>query len=141
MGIAVKFSSEDMARGELLDVDWYTVQIDDVQEGISKKGNSTNYTLLGTILRNGTTGDTKYQGRKLGGTPPSINLAYWGFNSQVMNPMIGLFKAVGVDKVEADKAYDLEALKGKVVDVFVERGEYNGSDTNAINHKYRAVKS
>ena len=141
MGIAVKFSQEDMARGELLDIDWYTIQIDDVQEGISKKGNSTNYTLLGTILRNGTNGDTKYQGRKIGGAPPNISLAYWGFNSQVMNPMIGLLKAVGLEKVEADKAYDLEAVKGKVVDVFIERGEYNDAPTNAINHKYRMVKA
>lgn len=139
MGIAVKFSAEDMTRNQLMDVDWYTVQIDDVQEGISKKGDSTNYTLLGTILRNASYGDTKLQGRKIGGTPPNLNLAYWGFNSKVMGQMVGLFRALGVEVVP-DKPYDVEAVKGRVVDVFVERGEYNGAETNAINHKYRAPK-
>lgn len=131
MGIAVKFSPEDMKRGTLLDVEWYTVQIDEVTEAIAKNGQSTNYVLKGTILRNATTGDSKYNGFP---TP------YWNFNSKAPGFMIGFFKALNIN-VEADKAYDLEAAKGKVLDVFIEHDEYNGQTVNRINHKYRATKA
>ncbi len=130
MGIAVKFSQEDMKRGTLLDVEWYTVQIDEVTEAIAKNGQSTNYVLKGTILRNATTGDSKYNG---------FPMPYWNFNSKAPGFMIGFFKALGIEP-EADKAYDLKASEGKVLDVFIEHDVYNGQTVNRINHKYRATK-
>lgn len=133
MGIAVKFSADDLKRSEVIDPDWYRVHINSVTAKPSKDQGSINYLVDGTILFNASNGDKKYANYK---TPR------WSFNSKAMGFTQGYFKALnGGQALAADQEYDLEYGVGKEIDVMIENGEYNGALQSQINNKYRAPKA
>lgn len=133
MSILVSFSNEDLKRGELIEPGWYTVNIEQVDEKLSAKGNSTNYVVKGKIVRHGDTGDTTFAG---------YPIPYWNFNSLAPGFMIGYFKALlGVDKLEADQRYDVKAGEGKQIDIFIENKEYNGAMVNGVKQNFRTPRS
>lgn len=132
MSIHVQFSDRDLARGILVNPDWYRMRIDSVTPKESKDKQSTNYVMEGTIVCNANDGSTDFAGA----------IITWNFNSKAPGFMQGLFKAlIGPDaKLEAGVRYDLEATVGKEVDVLVENGEWQGNIINRVNHKYRFPK-
>lgn len=133
MAIPVSFSDEDLKKGELIEPGWYTVLIENVEEKLAANGQSTNYNLKGKIVRNGDTGDLKYAG---------YPIPYWNFNSKAMGFAQGYFKALlGVEKLEANVRYDLKAGEGKMMDIFIENKEYNGSQINGVKSQYRPSRS
>jgi hypothetical protein len=127
MALAIDFAQEDIQRGKLITPAWYRVHINDVEQKLSKDGTSTNYLITGTIIKDSDTGNVDFAGFP---TP------YWNFNSKAKGFMIGFFAALGFD-VEAGKRYDLEAAKGKDIEIFIENELYEGRMINRINHKYR----
>ena len=129
MAIAIDFSQEDLNRGKIISPAWYRVHIDDITQALSKNGDSTNYLVKGTITKNADTGDVEFAGFP---TP------YWNFNSKAKGFMIGFFAALGFDP-QAGTRYDLEAMKGKDLEVMIENELYEGRMINRINHKYRKV--
>jgi len=125
---AIDFATEDIQRGKLIRPAWYRVHIDEVTEALSKNGDSTNYLVKGTIVRNADTpSDTEFDGFP---TP------YWNFNSKAKGFMIGFFAENGIE-VEAGKRYDIAAFVGKEIEVMIENELYEGRMINRINHKYR----
>jgi hypothetical protein len=132
MSIPVSFNDDDLKRGELIEPGWYTVQIETVEGSLAKNGQSTNYLVKGKIIRNGDNGDEKYAG---------YPVPYWNFNSKAMGFAQGYFKALlNIDKLEAGVRYDLAAGEGKMLDIFIENKEYEGSMRNGVKHLYRAPR-
>lgn len=132
MAIPIAFSERDLARGILVTPDWYRVRIDDVVTKESKDKQSTNYVMEGTVICNANDGSTDFAGA----------IIVWNFNSKAPGFMQGLFKALMPPdtKLVPNERYDLEATKGKEVDILIENGEWQGNIINRVNHKYRAVK-
>lgn len=128
MPIIIDFSHEDLQRGKLIQPAWYRVHIDEVTEALSKNGDSKNYIIKGTIVRNADAPNDK----KFDGFPTP----YWNFNSKAKGFMTGFFAANGIDPQEAQR-YDLEVFIGKEVEVMIENELYEGRMINRINHKYR----
>lgn len=128
MALVVEFSQEDINRGKLITPGWYRCRIDDVEGKLAANGGSTNYNITGTILRNSDNPtDKTYEGFP---TPR------WSFNSKAPGFQVGFWAVQGVE-VESGKRYDLEASKGKEMDVFIENELYESRMVNKINHKYR----
>jgi len=126
-----EFSEDDLRRGTLITPGWYKVHIDSVEEALSKAGDSTNYLIKGTILKNSDTGSEEFSGYP---TP------YWNFNSKAKGFSIGFFNALGME-VTSGKRYELNAAVGNDIEVMIENELYDGRMINRINHKYRAVRS
>ena len=126
----VSFSEGDMLRGKVVDPAWYQVRIESVGEGPSKDGGSINYPVEGTIICDADSGDTKFAGVPL----------TWNFNSKAMGFAVGFLQAFGVE-VKPDTRFDLNNASGKVLEVFVENGEYQGRIMNRVNHKYRQLRT
>ena len=133
MPIPVSFTDKQLLQGTIVEPAWYTCMIENIGEKptVTPKGPSTNYPMELIIIRNGDNGDLKFKD-----VPVTAN-----FNSGAMGFTIGLFKALGVDEVKANERYDLKSCEGKMVDVYIENGLYNGRTTNRIEHKYRPVKN
>lgn len=127
MANPISFSPGDMLRDKIVDQGWYVVQINDVTEGPSKDGGSTNYNVEGTVLRSAEGGE------EFAGVPLK-----WNFNSKAISFAIGFLRALGVD-VQPDKRYDLAMAKDQVLQVFVRTGSYNDRPKNEITHAYRPV--
>lgn len=127
MPIAIDFSQEDINRGKLIVPAWYRVHIDDISSALSKNGDSTNYLVKATILKNADNGDMEF-----GGFPTP----YWNFNSKAKGFMIGFFASFGIEPT-AGQRLDLEAMKGRDLEVFIENELYENRMINRINHKYR----
>jgi hypothetical protein len=129
MAIHVQFSERDLARGILVSPDWYRVRIDDVTPQESKDKQSINYVMEGTVICNANDGAVDFAGAVI----------VWNFNSKAPGFMQGLFKAlIGPDaKLTPNERYDLEATKGKEVDMLIENSEWQGRLINRVNHRYR----
>ena len=128
MAIAIDFSNEDLQRGKLITPAWYLVHVDDVSQALSKNGDSTNFLIKGTIVKNA---DVPTDSSFTGFPTP-----YWNFNSKAKGFMIGFFAAMGIEPSEGQR-YDLEAFKGREIEVMIENDLYEGRMVNRINHKYR----
>lgn len=126
----VQFDPKDLKRGQVYAPGWYRVSIDAIGEKTAKNGESTNYPVEGTIIKNADDGDEKWAGYPLD----------WNFNSKAMGFAKGFFVAFGISP-DATKRYDLAAFAGKVIDVFVDNDMYDGRVVNRVNHKYRAASS
>ena len=126
----VQYGQRDLLRGKVVEPAWYRVRIEAVGEALSKDGNSTNFPVEGTILFNGDTGSTEYQGVPLD----------WMFNSKAIGFSVGFLAAFGLE-VKAGQRYDLANAAGKELDVFVENDTWQGRMVNRVNHKYRAPKT
>jgi hypothetical protein len=126
--LAIDFSDDDIKRGKLISPGWYRVRIDEITSALSKNGDSTNYLVKGTIIKNADTpSDTEFDGFP---TP------YWNFNSKAKGFMIGFFASLGIEPSTGTR-YDLEAFGGKELEVMIENDLYDGRMINRINHKYR----
>lgn len=125
----VVFSEREILRGKIVEPAWYRMRIEGVGEAPSKDGGSTNYPVEGTVLFNGDTGDTTYQGVPID----------WNFNSKFMRALAEFLGCFGVD-VKAGKRFELSNAAGKEIDVFVENDTWQGRMVNRVNHKYRAPK-
>lgn len=126
----VQFTDRDLLRGKVVEPAWYLVNIDNIGEGPSKDGGSTNYPTEGTIIKNADTGDEKFKNVPID----------WNFNSKAIGFAVGFLAAFGVD-VKAGARFELANAVGKQVEVFIENGEYQGRMVNRVNHKYRAPRS
>ena len=127
----VEFSNEDILRSKIVDPAWYRVRIDSVDEGMSKAGDSTNYRISGTILRNADDGSDKFS---------NVPAPLWIFNSKAKGFMVGFFESLG-GEVAPGARFDFANAVGKEIDVFIENEMYEGRMVNRINHKYRAPRS
>jgi len=125
----VEFSESDFLRGKIVTPAWYRVHIDNSTEALAKNGESTNYVMEGTIVRNSDDGTTDFTGVPL----------TWNFNSKAKGFMIGFFNALGVE-LAPGKRYELANSVGNEIDIFVENDTYDGRLINRINHKYRTAR-
>lgn len=126
----IQFGERDLLRGKVVQPAWYLVRIDNIGEGPSKDGNSTNYPVEATILKNADDNTEDYKNVPLD----------WNFNSKAIGFAVGFLAAFGVD-VKAGARFELANAVGKTVEVFVETGEYKGRMVNRVEHKYRAARS
>src|SRR6266404_8322486 len=113
MSPVISFNDKELLRGQVLQPAWYRVHIDAVGEKLSKNGESTNYPVEGTIIKNADDGTTTYAGFPL----------EWNFNSKALGFAVGYLKSLG-QEVTAGARYDLSATVGKDIDVFVENDTY-----------------
>lgn len=123
---------KDAMRGVNIDPSgWYTVRIDTVGENTpSKKGDSENIMLEGTILQNADNGDTKYAGYP---TP------FWLFNTKAGGFAVGLLRACGHEVVPG--RVNLKVVEGQTLDVFIKTEEYEGKFNSKVDHQYRPVRT
>lgn len=128
MSPVVGFEDKDFLRGKIVAPAWYLMNIDDVTEKPSAAGDSTNYVVEGTIIKNAQDGTEEFAG------VPII----WNFNSKAKGFIIGFLQALGVD-VKPGMRVELSAAAGKQLQVYVENKTYEGRLLNAVNHKYKAV--
>lgn len=125
----VTFTDRDLLRGKVVEPAWYVVNIDNISEGPSKDGGSTNYPVEGTIIKNADSGSEEFAKVPLD----------WNFNSKAIGFAVGFLSAFGVD-VKSGARFDLSNAVGRQVEIFVENGEWQGRMVNRVNHKYRAVR-
>lgn len=125
----IEFGLRDILRGKVVEPAWYRMRIEGIGESTSKDGNSTNYPVEGTIMFNGDTGSTEFQGVPID----------WNFNSKAIGFAVGFLAAFGVT-AQAGKRFELSNAAGKQIDVFVENDTYQGRVVNRVNHKYRSPK-
>jgi len=125
----VEFGDRDLLRGKIVPPAWYRVRIESIGEGPSSKGDSTNYPVAATIIRNAENGDTS-----LANVPIE-----WMFNSKAIGFAVGFLQAFGVEP-KSGQRFDLAAAEGKELEVFIENDQYQGRLVNRVNHKYRPAK-
>lgn len=130
MSLPISFTEKDLLRGKLVKPDWYRVRIDEITDSLSSKGDSTNYQVDYTIIKNANTGDEEFAG-----VPGS-----WWFNSKAAGFMKGYFESLGVN-VQSGQRYDLKATEGKELEVFIRNEMYNNRMTNKVNHEYRPLSN
>jgi hypothetical protein len=128
MSPVVGFDEKDFLRGKIVQPAWYRMRIDEINEKPSANGESTNYPVEGTIIRNSQDNSEDYAGVPI----------FWNFNSKARGFIIGFLQALGVD-VKPGQRIELSAAVGKEIDVYVENKTYEGRLLNAVNHKYRTV--
>lgn len=126
----VQFGERDLLRGKIVEPAWYLVNIDNIGEGPSKDGGSTNYPVEGTILKNADNGSEDFKGVPLD----------WLFNSKAIGFAVGFLASFGVD-VKAGARFDLANAVGRQIEVFVENDQWQGRMVNRVNHKYRAPRT
>lgn len=111
-----RLTQEDINRNRLVDPgNWYPVEIVNVYEELSSRGDSMNTKLDMKII------DGPFTGAML----------YRTFNEKAPGYVIPLLKAFGVEIVP-DQEYDLTALQGRRLRVFVKHSEYNGQIRNDV---------
>jgi hypothetical protein len=125
----ISFTKRDMLRGVTVTPAWYRVRIDSIGEATSSKGDSTNYPVEATILKNADDGSEEFAGVPLD----------WNFNSKAIGFARGFLESFGVT-LEEGKRFELKNAEGKELDVFVEHGEWQGRVVNRVNHKYRPIR-
>lgn len=126
----VEFSQREILRSRVVEPAWYLVHIDSVGQKNSADGGSVNYIMEGTIINNADTGDTSEAGVP---TP-----AGWNFNSKAIGFAIPFLEALGVE-IKPGVRVELKNAEGKDIEIFFEKGEWQGRIVSKINHKYRKV--
>jgi len=104
--------------------------INSIGEAPSKDGGSTNYPVDATIVKNADNGSEEFK---------DVSIT-WNFNSKAIGFAAGFLGSFGVE-AQQDKRYELNSAVGKMIEVFVENGEWQGRIVNRVNHKYRPVRS
>lgn len=123
----ISITQKDILRGKLVDPGWYRVKIEDIGEKTSKSGDSQNFPVEATILFNSETKSEEFKGVPLN----------WNFNEKAMGFAVGFLNALDVAVPPDGGRFELSAAIGKVIDVTVVRGEYEGRPVNRVEHKYR----
>lgn len=112
----MKVSQEDINRNKLVEPGlWYTCEVINVNEALTKAGDSTN-TNIDLQITEGT-----FKGTML----------YRTFNEKAPGFGIPFLKAFGID-VQPDVEYDLDATKGRKLRCFVKHREWNGQTFNDV---------
>lgn len=136
----IEFSESDLLQSVVLPPAWYRVTIDEVDDRISSGGDSTNTWLKGKVLFNADTGATSYMEgeveKPIAGVPTPFP---WLFNSKGAFAVVGFAAAFGME-VKPGARFNLAAVKGKQVDMFIENEVYNGVLKNKASGKYRAPR-
>lgn len=125
-------SPKDAMRGVVIDpAGWYTVRIDAVLDSApSKKGDSENILLEGTILQNADSGEKKFENYP---TP------FWLFNTKAPGFVVGLLRALGIEVVPG--RFNLKVVEGRVLDVFIKNDVLDGGRVvSKVEHQYRPAK-
>ncbi len=125
----ITITAKDIKRGIIVEPAWYAVRVDSVDDKTSKSGSSQNFVMEGEILYNADTGDTKYSGTP---TPQG-----WLFNEKAISFAIPFLQACGATVDANGGRFELADAVGKVLDIFIENGTWEGRTVNKINHKYR----
>ena len=127
----VEITARDINRSKVVTPAWYRVRIEGVGEAPSKAGDSTNYTIDGTILFNAEDKTTTFA---------DVPTPYWNFNTKAKGFMVPFFEALG-GTVEPGSRFDFNNAIGKEIDVFIENKDFEGRMVNNLNHKYRAPRA
>ena len=118
-----RVGTDDVAKGKLVKVPgWYTAEIANFEEQMSKDKESTNAVFDFRILA---PGDKEHNG---------IVVRTW-FSEKAPGMSVEFLKALGAEE-KPDGSYDVEFgknLVGKKIRIEIKRGEYNGKPTNNIN--------
>lgn len=123
----IEFSNDDILRGKIIEPGWYILELGQLDEKMSKDGNSTNWTFDATILANAETGSTDFAG-----VPLAVR-----FNSKAKGFMVGFFSALMGEEVKAGQRFDLGSAVGKKIVANVINDTYEGRVVNKVDHKYK----
>jgi len=126
----VQFDERDFLRGKIVQPAWYDVRIDEVGEKTSSDGGSINYPTEGTILRNSDDGTEDFAGVPI----------VWNFNSKARGFMLGFLASMGIEPKPGQRV-EMGGTVGHVVSMYIENKTYEGRILNAVNHKYRPVRT
>lgn len=130
MPVAISFSERDLKRGATVEPAWYLLKIDSVSEKPSKDGNSTNYPVEATIIKNADNGDAKFAEVPV----------EWNFNSKAPGFALGFVKTLNPDlEIKAGARYDLQAAEGKQIEAFIANKIFEGRTLNDVTSQYRAA--
>lgn len=142
----LEFSESDLVQSVVVPPAWYRINIEEVEDKISSKGDSTNTWLKGKLLFNADTGATEFDAgvdkegnpvkQKIAGLPTPFP---WLFNSKGAFAAVGFAQALGMD-VKPKSQLNLLACKGKQVDMFIENVVYEGVLKNSVSGKFRAPR-
>lgn len=132
MGI-IPVSKRDLLRSKVVKPGLYRVRILNVDESLSKKGDSTNYRLEGEVVCSYPDNDTEFAG------VPTPYL--WYFNDKAAGMMIPLYEAITGEKVEEGSRLDFSnnALAGRELIVRIDNEKYQGRIVNSIVNEYHSV--
>ena len=114
---------ETILRGKIVDPGWYRCVVKDVNEDLTKSGDSTNYLVDLTII----------SPKKFEGVP--LRRLY---NEKAMGFAIDYFKAFGVKNLDGSvervniTPEMFNATVGREVDVMVVTGSYNNAPKNEV---------
>ena len=117
MGMKLKITREDFLKGKLLTPGWYSVLISEIESGLSKKGDSTNFTVSFKVLDEG---------------PFKDCIVMKTFNEKAPGVAVPYFSAVAGKEIEPDKDYDFEMTKGRKISILVGNDTYNNRMINAV---------
>lgn len=128
----ITFSQKDILRGKVVSADWYRVKIDSIGEAPSSNGQSINYPVEATIIRNASNGSEDFAGVPID----------WNFNSKALGFAIPFIQAIDPTFNPAPNArVDLSAAVGKELEVMVENDTWQNRVVNRVNHKYRPLSA
>lgn len=129
----IEFSESDILSSKVVTPAWYKVQIDDIEEKMSKDGQSMNSWIKGHIICNADDGSKEFA------NVPTPFL--WLFNSKGAWAAVGFCASLGMEPGVGKRA-DLSAAKGQVVEMFIGNGlNQNGIITNTVTGQYRRPRS
>ena len=116
-GMKMKITREDFLKGKILTPGWYTCLVSDVESGLSKKGDSTNFGVSFKVLDDG---------------PFKDCVVMKTYNEKAPGAAVPFFSAIAGKEIEPDKDYDFEATKGRKLGVLVGNDTYNNRIVNAV---------
>ena len=124
----IQFAEKDLKRGIIVTPAWYRIKIDTTGEKLAKAGNSTNYLMEATVIRNADNGEEEFAGVPID----------WNFNSKAPSFMVPFFTALG-HEVTTDKRFNTDDAAGKIIDIFIKTGSWDGKPKNEVD-KYRVAR-
>lgn len=120
--MGIRLTQRDFLAGKIVEPAFYLVNIDDVEKELSKAGDSTNYILKGTIIKNFDSGSTEFAG---------VPTPRWAFNSKAPGFFIPLYLSMGIE-VKPDDEIEPLTLKGMQAVVFIKNDTYEDRPVNSL---------
>lgn len=121
MPMKMRITREDFLKGKLLVPGKYNALISEIESGLSKKGDSTNYVVSFKILDDGAFKDC---------------VVMKTFNEKAPGVAVPFFSAVAGKEIEPDNEFDFEATKGRKIVILVGNDTYNNRMVNAVLDYY-----
>lgn len=127
----VPLSNRDFLAGKIVEPAYYDVVIEEVEESLSKAGDSTNFVLKGSIEKNADTGSVDFAG---------VPIPRWAFNTKAQGFVIPLFESIG-QPLKVGDIPNYHALKGVRARLWIGNDEYEGRPVNSLGKvpKYRPI--